>query len=143
MFIAIILSTLLVMLTFYFHYWILMWISRFIISKNRNKYKSISVLITILFLFTAHLAEIGVYAFAYHESVENMGLGTLKGLNLHETISYLYFSCVTYTSLGVSDIYPEGYIRVIAGIETLNGLLLIGWSASYTFLIMKRFWSWE
>jgi len=26
-------------------------------------------------------------------------------------------------------------------VEALNGLLLIGWSASYTYFAMERFWS--
>ncbi len=30
---------------------------------------------------------------------------------------------------------------MLAGMEALNGLLLIGWSASYTYIAMERFWS--
>ena len=29
---------------------------------------------------------------------------------------------------------------MIAGVEALNGLLLIGWSASFTYLAMERYW---
>jgi hypothetical protein len=29
---------------------------------------------------------------------------------------------------------------LLAGAEALNGLLLIGWSASYTYIAMERFW---
>jgi hypothetical protein len=31
-------------------------------------------------------------------------------------------------------------MRLIAGVESLNGLVLIGWSASFTYLEMARFW---
>ena len=31
--------------------------------------------------------------------------------------------------------------EVLAGVEALNGLLLIGWSASYTYIAMERFWT--
>jgi hypothetical protein len=31
-------------------------------------------------------------------------------------------------------------MRLIAGIESLNGLVLIGWSASFTYLTMEEFW---
>jgi hypothetical protein len=31
-------------------------------------------------------------------------------------------------------------MRLLAGMEVLNGLLLIGWSASYTYISMERFW---
>ena len=38
----------------------------------------------------------------------------------------------SFTSLGFGDIVPTGAVRLLAGAECLNGLLLIGWSASYT-----------
>jgi hypothetical protein len=38
---------------------------------------------------------------------------------------------------------PVGPIRLLAGLEALNGLLLIGWSASYTYIAMERFWERE
>jgi hypothetical protein len=31
-------------------------------------------------------------------------------------------------------------MRLIASVESLNGLVLIGWSASFTYLSMERFW---
>ncbi|MFL6662236.1 MAG: potassium channel family protein, partial [Rhizobacter sp.] len=53
----------------------------------------------------------------------------------------LYFSAETYTSLGFGDITPVGPIRLLAGVEALNGLLLIGWSASFAYIAMERYWS--
>lgn len=50
------------------------------------------------------------------------------------------FSAETYTTIGLGDIYPLGPLRLITGIEALNGLLLIGWSASFTYLAMQKFW---
>lgn len=35
---------------------------------------------------------------------------------------------------------PTSHTRMIAGVEALNGLLLIGWSASFTYLAMERYW---
>ncbi len=52
----------------------------------------------------------------------------------------LYFSVVTYTSLGFGDQIPVAHARLIAGVEALNGLLLIGWTASFTYLAMERYW---
>ena len=34
------------------------------------------------------------------------------------------------------DIYPIGDIRLLASIEALNGLLLVAWSGSFTYLAM-------
>ncbi|MEO5607197.1 MAG: ion channel, partial [Polaromonas sp.] len=50
------------------------------------------------------------------------------------------FSAETYSSLGFGDLIPTGPIRMLAGIEALNGLLLIGWSASFVYIAMERFW---
>jgi len=51
------------------------------------------------------------------------------------------FSAETYTTIGLGDTYPLGPLRLITGIEALNGLLLIGWSASFTYLAMQKFWN--
>ena len=53
----------------------------------------------------------------------------------------MYFSAETYTSLGFGDVTPDGPVRLLVGAETLNGLLLIGWSASFLCISMERFWA--
>jgi hypothetical protein len=53
----------------------------------------------------------------------------------------MYFSVETYSSLGFGDLVPIGPVRMLAGVEALNGLLLIGWSASYAYIAMERFWT--
>jgi hypothetical protein len=50
-------------------------------------------------------------------------------------------SAETYSSLGFGDVIPFGAIRLVAGVEALNGLLLIGWTASYVYIAMERFWN--
>jgi hypothetical protein len=49
-------------------------------------------------------------------------------------------STETYASLGFGDVYPVGVMRLVAGIEALTGLLMIGWTASFTYLEMCRHW---
>lgn len=51
------------------------------------------------------------------------------------------FSAETYSSLGYGDVIPGGALRLLAGVDVLNGLLLSGWSASCTYISMERFWS--
>jgi hypothetical protein len=53
----------------------------------------------------------------------------------------MYFSAETYTSLGFGDVTPSGHMRLLIGLEALNGLLLIAWSASFAYLSMERFWN--
>ena len=51
-----------------------------------------------------------------------------------------YFAITSYTTLGIGDLYPTGAFRIISGIEALNGLVMVGWSASMTYLYMEKFW---
>ena len=101
------------------------------------------VLIIVIALFIAHLIEVGIYALTYEICIKYFELGSLHGGHVYIYMEYLYYSLVTYTSLGIGDIYPEGHIRFITGIEALNGLMLITWSASFTFIVMKRLWPWQ
>lgn len=98
------------------------------------------LLVVMLVAFVAHLAEIALYGVAIWGLAGPLGLGELRGPGGATLTNCLYFSAETYTSLGFGDLIPVGPIRLLAGIEALNGLLLIGWSASYAYLAMERFW---
>ena len=97
------------------------------------------LLLVIFATFFAHALEILLYALAVYLLVHAVRLGTL-GAHHGSLAQCLYFSAETYTSLGYGDIVPTGDLRLVAGVEALNGLLLIGWSASYMYIAMERFW---
>tara|TARA_R110000868_G_scaffold411626_1_gene706509 strand:- start:536 stop:886 length:351 start_codon:yes stop_codon:yes gene_type:complete len=101
------------------------------------------VLLIIITLFVVHIVEIGLYATCYDVSTNYFKIGSLHGKNINSLMEYMYYSTVIYTSLGLGDVYPIGHLRFITGIEALNGLMLITWSASFTFLVMKRLWPWS
>jgi hypothetical protein len=98
------------------------------------------ILVVIIAVFAAHTVEVWVYGIAYWLSIEAFGLGGFGGQPLAGFEDSLYFSAVTYTSLGLGDYYPTRNLRLIAGVEALNGLVLIGWSASFTYLAMEAYW---
>jgi hypothetical protein len=99
------------------------------------------LVVVIFAAFLAHAAEIFLYAVAFYMLAQYLGAGTLGAPGHSSFTLCLYFSAETYTSLGYGDVVPGGNLRLLAGMETLNGLLLIGWSASYTYIAMERFWS--
>ncbi len=106
------------------------------------KIPSRSKLIVVIFTaFTAHAIEIGVYGTALFLLAKYMDVGTLSGPIGMSLASCFYFSAETFTSLGFGDLTPTGPVRLLAGVEALNGLLLVGWSASYTYIAMERFWN--
>lgn len=99
-------------------------------------------LIVVIFgTFFTHVAEIFLYAVAFYLLARYLGAGTLGDASRSSLTLCLYFSAETYTSLGYGDVVPRGELRLLAGMEALNGLLLIGWSASYTYIAMERFWN--
>jgi len=52
----------------------------------------------------------------------------------------VYFSFVTFTTLGYGDITLTGDGRLLSGIEALNGILLVGWSTAVLFAMVQRMW---
>jgi hypothetical protein len=98
------------------------------------------LIIVILAAFIAHAVEIALYGVTFYLLVRYLGAGTLGEPSHFSFPICFYFSGETYTSLGYGDIVPHGPLRLLAGMEALNGLLLIGWTASYTYIAMERFW---
>jgi Ion channel len=96
--------------------------------------------VVIVAAFTSHALQMLLYGVAYYGAIHVLDLGDLIGGTGSSWANCLYFSAETFTSLGLGDLVPSGPVRMIAGAETLNGLLLIGWSASFTYLAMERFW---
>jgi len=91
-----------------------------------------------LILIFTHVVEVWVFALAYFIALSFSGSGEIFGEFNNEILDYGYFSFITYTSLGYGDLIPKGSIRFIAGSESLVGLVLIAWSASFTYVEMKQ-----
>jgi hypothetical protein len=98
------------------------------------------MIIVIGVVLAAHVLEASLYAVAYYVLQVHLKLGGLAGQLEGDALDCFYFSIATYTTLGMGDLHPSGAMRVVAGVESLNGLVLIGWSASFTYLTMEEFW---
>ncbi|MGI3209983.1 ion channel [Roseovarius tibetensis] len=98
------------------------------------------VLVVIFACFAAHLVEIILYAAAIAALHQSARFGGIEGQATATALDFFYFSITSFTTLGIGDVYPEGPLRILAGIESLNGFLLITWSASFTYLVMRRHW---
>ena len=88
----------------------------------------------------AHAAEVWVFAVAYHGMVKSGLFGVLEGNYGGALLDAVYFSFTTYTTLGIGDIVPIGNIRFLVGIESLVGLVMITWSASFLYYEMQKNW---
>ncbi len=81
----------------------------------------------VLGLFALHGVEIWFYALVY------LQLGALPGLE-----DAVYFSTITYATIGFDD---EGFHpawQLVAAIEGINGVLLMGWSTAFFISLAAR-----
>lgn len=99
------------------------------------------LLVVIFGVVFSHVAQIALYAVSLFALTHYADVGSLAGPSATSFLDCIYFSAETYTSLGMGDIAPSGPVRLFAGVESLNGLLMITWSASFTYLSMEKFWT--
>jgi hypothetical protein len=95
------------------------------------------IIVVVLAAFGGHTAAVWIYAGAYWLLAVWWQVPSFAGVPVEGFHDCLYFSVVTYTSLGFGDHVPVSHARLISGVEALNGLLLIGWPASFTYLAMS------
>jgi hypothetical protein len=133
------LAVLMISLTVLIHYETLNATSRLI--PHLAIHQRSRILVVIAGIFVAHVLEIWLFAVGYYAMTEHLELGSLAGEIRGDWLDIFYFSAACYTTLGVGDIIPTGPIRIVAGLESLTGFVLIGWSASFTFLTMQKFWA--
>lgn len=76
------------------------------------------IMITASFLIMLHLIQASLWAIVYL---------ALPEINEFETFeSAIYFSLVTFTTLGYGDITIASEARILAGLEAINGIMLLG-----------------
>jgi len=91
----------------------------------------------------AHALEIWIFGLAFYWLHHAGDWGRLEGNFDGSLLACGYFSFTTFSTLGYGDIEPLGALRYLAGVESLAGLLLITWSASFLYIEMTRYWDIE
>ncbi len=92
----------------------------------------------VIIVIITHVIEVWLFAFLYYFLLPLENTGEVIGEFSNTVLDCAYFSFVNYTSLGYGDIVPVGHIRFTAGSEALTGLVLIAWTASFTYLQMQQ-----
>jgi len=91
-----------------------------------------TLILVALFLFCLHLIQVNIWAITYFMLPDVSELGTYEVA--------VYFSFVTFTTVGYGDVVLGPPWRVLAGVEALNGVLLLGWSTALLFGVMQEMW---
>ena len=88
------------------------------------------LIFTASFLLFLNFLEATIWGFTYY---------LLPGITEFDTLEKsIYFSLVTFTTLGYGDITISSSNRILAGFEAMNGILLLGWSTTMMFSIMQQ-----
>ncbi len=138
MFTTMIINTVLVAIVVMLHYEILRTVSN-ILPKLTIAFR-LRIVVGIFGALLAHIIEIWIFALAYYLMLQ-WDLGEFEGNFDGSLLDCAYFSFSTFTTLGFGDIAPLGPIRFLTGLESLTGLVLITWSASFLFIEMTKFWN--
>jgi hypothetical protein len=81
----------------------------------------------VLLLFLASLLESSIWAYVY------VAVGAIDDLE-----SALYFSTVTFTTLGYGDFTLGADWRLLSTFEAANGTVMFGWSTSLVVAFIQR-----
>lgn len=81
-------------------------------------------------LLVMHTIETAVWAITYL-----LVVGAEQFKSFEEAV---YFSTVTFTTLGYGDIVIQGSWRLLSAIQAMVGLLIFGWSTALFFAVVTR-----
>ena len=90
------------------------------------------VIRTALFMIVLHFVEIVLWAIAY-VLVDADELETFEAA--------VYFSAVTFTTLGYGDLTLSPDWRLLSGFEAIGGIVLIGWTTAFLYAVVQRVWT--
>jgi uncharacterized protein YhhL (DUF1145 family) len=84
-------------------------------------------LIIVLAIVALHGLEIWLFALAF------LGTGAVSGLE-----NALYFSTISYSTVGYNDTHVMPEWRLLGAFESILGLILLGWSTAFFFRMLGR-----
>ncbi len=101
------------------------------LTAEEFRRRTVRILImTSSYLIFIHLIQSGIWAWLYV---------FLPGIDEFESFEKaIYFSLVTFTTLGYGEITIESEHRILAGLEAINGIILIGWSTAFMFSVFQE-----
>lgn len=92
-----------------------------------------AVLFTTMVLLFFHVLEVLVWAVAYYHMPDMAGLGSFE--------EAVYFSIVTFTTLGYGDVTLNADWNFLAGMEAMVGITVFGLTTALIFSVIQKIWT--
>ena len=141
-FLTLLFGSILVLVAIGIHYEALRLVASYLLPRMDVVPRRAHVMVGVCACMLAHTIEIWMFATAYWLM---RWTGVTFGFSddyRRGFVDFLNFSAESYTSLGFGDAEMLSLdMRLLAGIEALTGLVLIAWSASFTYYIMAEYWN--
>ena len=95
--------------------------------KQHKYLKMFWISVIVLLMFLASIIEAVIWAISY------------LALDAIQTVEEaLYFSIVTFTTLGFGDITLDESWRLLASLEAANGIIIFGWSTAIVMAAVQK-----
>ena len=96
-------------------------------ARTGHYHRATVIATLVLALFIASILEAGLWAAAY------LVVGAISGIE-----EAVYFSTVTYTTLGYGDVVMTDHWRLLSAFEAANGIIMFGWSTAVLVAALQR-----
>lgn len=93
-------------------------------------FSSFAMLVFLIMFFTLlHVGQCTLWAMVYYL---NPAISSLSSFS-----ESIYFSLVSFTTIGYGDVVIDSEWRILAGLEGINGIILVGWSTAMVFSFLQ------
>ena len=139
MLVATTISLLIIIITVFVHYTGLRGIAGLANRWDTSRYFVPPLLMFLIALL--HLVEIVFYGWVFYLLDQYTGIGGFTSKFEATARDYLYFSGANYTTLGMSNFYPEGGYKILSISEALAGFMVLTWSATFFYSTAGQFFN--
>ena len=96
----------------------------------RIRWRAVVFALVVVALFVAHVVEMAIWAIFYLANASIEQIPTLEAA--------LYFSTSAFTTVGFGDLVLTERWRLLSSFESINGMILFGWSAAFIFEVVRH-----
>lgn len=112
-------------------YFLRIFIPQYKCWRKKNDFLSSFVMLVFLVMFFTllHGGQCTLWAAVYYLNPQISSLSSFS--------ESIYFSLITFTTIGYGDVVIDSEWRILSGLEAINGIMLVGWSTVMVFSFLQ------